>query len=195
MKRGSLHPPHPWIRKWEDVEAAKEKAEQEAVAKQTASVCAGPYEAVQAAANLVRDPSLRECSGVSAVCVDAAEAHRCGEFLLEHWVPFGSLTLPGRKPIRGYATYSQTHAPHDPKLQQEHTLLLTGALLVHALKSVPGLASMADFLVAHLERTLGGRFLFVYAHALRQGPLTQMSTGFKSHQDIETDDLIDRSVV
>ena len=64
-----------------------------------------------------------------------------------------------------------------------------------AVRRAGPLASMASFLVAHLERTVGGRFVFVHAHALRQGPDTQMSTGFKSHQDNETEDLIDRSVV
>ena len=58
MKRRSLHPPHPFIKKLRDLEAAQAKASQEAVAKQTASVCAGPYEAARAAQNLLLDPSL-----------------------------------------------------------------------------------------------------------------------------------------
>jgi hypothetical protein len=49
VKRRSLHPPHPFIKKLRDLEAAQAKASQEAVAKQTASVCAGPYEAARAA--------------------------------------------------------------------------------------------------------------------------------------------------
>jgi len=56
VKRRSLHPPHPFIKKLRD--AAQAKASQEAVAKQTASVRAGPYEAARAAQNLLLDPSL-----------------------------------------------------------------------------------------------------------------------------------------
>lgn len=187
-KRLSLHPPHPFIRKARDREAFLEKDALQAV-------CAGPYEAARTAENLLRDPSLRQCSGVRAVCVDPAVALRLGTDLLARWVPFGSLKLPGCKRIRGYNTYTNVHAPHDAALQQEHTLLLTGALLVHARRCLDGFAEMADSLAAHLGLSLGGNFVLVFAHALRQGPRTRMSTGFSSHQDNETDELIDRSVV
>jgi hypothetical protein len=183
------------IKTLQEKEAARVKASQEAAAKPTASVCAGPYEAARTAENLARDPSLRNCSGVSAVAVDEADALECAAYLQQHWLPFGSLTFPGRKPITGYATYTETNAPHDPKLQPAHTLLFKGARLADALEVLPCFARMADALSAHLERILGGRFELAHAHALRQGPLTQSTTGFKTHQDTETDDSIDRSAV
>ena len=93
------------------------------------------------------------------------------------------------------ATYAETHGPHDPKLQPAHTLLFKGARLAAALQFLPRFARMADSLSAHLERILGGRFQLAHAHALRQGPLTRSTTAFKSHQDTETDDSIDRSAV
>jgi hypothetical protein len=195
VKRHSLHPPHPFIRKLKEQEAARLKASQEAAAKPTASVGAGPYEAARTAENLVRDPSLRVGSGVRAVAVDEADALVCAAYLQQHWLPFGSLTFPGRKPINGYATYTETHAPHDPKLQPAHTLLLKGARLADALEFLPRFARMANSLAAHLERILGGRFQLAHAHALRQGPLTQSTTAFKTHQDTESDDSIDRSAV
>jgi hypothetical protein len=78
VKRHSLHPPHPMIQKLKEKEAAQAKASQEAAAKPTASVCAGPYEAARTAENLARDPSLRNCSGVGAVAVDEASPSRSG---------------------------------------------------------------------------------------------------------------------
>ena len=129
------------------------------------------------------------------MAVDEADALECAAFLRQNWLPFGSLTFPGLKPIFGYATYTETHEPHDPTLQPAHTLLFKGARLAAALQFLPRFARMADSLSAHLERILGGRFQLAHAHALRQGPDTQSTTGFKSHQDTETDDSIDRSAV
>ncbi len=74
----SLHPPHPMIKKLQEKEAARVKASQEAAAKPTASVCAGPYEAARTAENLARDPSLRNCSGVSAVAVYKVQRRAAG---------------------------------------------------------------------------------------------------------------------
>ena len=111
------------------------------------------------------------------------------------WGPDGYLTLPSGTRVHGFSTYKQVSQPHDAAKQQRHTLTFAGPLLDSARVEVPGFAAMEEFLVGYLDSTLGTRHVLSHAHALRQGPQTQMATGFLSHKDLDVSELIEQSIV
>ena len=149
-------------------------------------------EAVEAAENLARDPTIKHGSGVASVSVPRDQALRLAEFLLDHWAPTG-LILPSGTRVRGYTSYENVDEPHDPAQQGKHTLLLTGAMVELAYMEVPGFKEINELLLAYLEQRMGIRYALSHAHVLRQGPRTQ--TVFLSHQDLDTNPNTDQSIV
>jgi hypothetical protein len=152
-------------------------------------------EAVEAQAkeNLARDPTIKHGSGVASVCVPRVQAIRLAKFL-DDWDDNG-LKLPSGTLVRGYGSYENVAEPHDPAQQVKHTLLLIGAMLELAYIELPGFKEINEFLLAYLEQRMGIRYSLSHAHVLRQSQQTQMSTGFLSHQDLDTNPKTEQSIV
>jgi hypothetical protein len=148
----------------------------------------------QAKENLARDPTIKYCSGVASLSVPEEKVTPFTEFLLDHWAPTG-LILPSGTLVRGYASYENVAEPHDPAQQVKHTLLLTGAMVERAYIELPGFKEINEFLLAYLEQRMGIRYALSHAHVLRQSWQTQMSTGFLSHQDLDTNPKTEQSIV
>jgi len=153
------------------------------------------FDLAHVAENLAHDPTLPLHTGVTPVRVDAALAHQCADFLHSRWGFQGHLTLPSGTRVHGFTTYKQVSQTHDAAKQRQHTLAFAGPLLDSARAEVPGFAAMEAFLVGYLGSTLGTPHVLSHAHALRQGPRTQMATGFLSHQDLDVSELIEQSIV
>jgi hypothetical protein len=148
----------------------------------------------QAKENLARDPTIKNGSGVHSVCVPEEKVTPLTEFLRDKWEDRG-LKLPSGTLVRGYASYENVAEPHDPAQQEKHTLLLTGAMLERAYIELPGFKEINEFLLAYLEQRLGILYALSHAHVLRQSQQTQMSTGFLSHKDLDTNPDTEQSIV
>ena len=149
----------------------------------------------QAEFNRTLEPTLGAAhSGVVAVHVPEEAAAACAGHLQAHWAD-GRLQLGAGKVCTGYASYTKVLSAHDAGLQRQHTLLLTNALLPHVRTALPGFAAIEAYLVEWLEEQYGTVVELFYAHGLRQGPETLMSTGFAVHQDTEDYDFIEFTVV
>lgn len=124
--------------------------------------------------------SLAE-SGVETCCVAPEDADECARFLHASWTD-GSVVLPNRKRVLGYASYGKTLAAHDGEQQRTHTLLFTHAQLPLCRAHIPGFAAMEQSLARWLHERYGTVVDLYFAHGLRQGPETLASTGFDVHQ-------------
>jgi hypothetical protein len=151
-------------------------------------------DAVEAEENLARDPTIKHGSGVASVCVPRGQAIRLAEFLLDRWEDSGLILASGTR-VRGYTSYENVAEPHDPAQQGKHTLLLAGAMVERAYTELPGFKEITEFLLTYLEQRLGIRYSLSHAHVLRQSQQTQMSTGFLSHQDLDTNPTTEQSIV
>ena len=150
----------------------------------------------QAEANFARDPTIKQgSSGVAPVRVPPDQASRMAKFLLVNWVKTGELTLPSGARVYGFTSYKNVAQRHDPVQQRKHTLLLTGATVELAHLELPGFTEMADVLLTYLDRKLSRRHALSHAHVLRQSQQTRMSTGFLSHQDLDTNPKTKQSIV
>ena len=139
-------------------------------------------------------PSSDHPSGVVCVDVEAPDALKLALHFKQQWRD-GALPLGGVHKAFGWTTYGKTLSPHDAEQQRVNTMLLTNVMLPAARKHLPGFGAMELSLTKWINDFYSTDVELFYAHGLRQGPLTQKSTGFDVHQDTEDFDFIVYTVV